>query len=599
MRTSSGRAMGRPRQADDKGGARGRAAYLEAVLQASREAILVVDSGCRVVWLNHALEELLALPPGEWEGKPLKAVLRLLDEESRETQVLNAEALGDPARLTELAQHALVVRHDGREFPFELRCEPVPEPAGWILFLRDAYQIRLLSETVSFQRSHDTLTGLLNRAEFERVLQAAVDDAHKNQRWHAVCFLDLDQFKVINNTCGHFAGDELLRQITELLRLDLMEGDTVARLGSDEFGILFWNVEREEALQRAEQLARLIHEELFVWGNKVFSLACCIGLVGIDAGCDSWAAVLRQAEIACNHAKQTGGNRVAVFSEDDRELVRQTTEMEWVSTIVQALQTDRFVLFGQPIVPLAQWAGAPHLEILVRMRSPEGDLIPPGAFLPSAERYNLSLMLDRWVFSHTLEWLIERHHAGDDLGLCAINLSGASLCQPAFLDFLMGEIRQSGIASEQLCFEITETAAVSNLSIAKNFISALKDCGCRFALDDFGAGMSSFAYLKNLPVDYLKIDGLFVRDIVRERIDYAMVKSINDIGHVMSMKTIAEFVEDDATLRALRTIGVDYAQGFGIAKPMPLSEYLEFVKRPLRERELASNTRTDPEGRRR
>ena len=580
--------MERSKRSRTKAGSK--ASYLEAALQASQEAVLVLDAEARVVWLNHALEELLALPHSDWAGQPLKAVLRILDEETRQTEALESR-LRDAEWLSALGQRALAVRHDGREFPFELRCVPSHEPEGWLLFVRDVFQTRLLAETVSFQRSHDALTGLLNRAEFERVLQGAVDDASTNRHSHALCYLDLDQFKVINNTCGHFAGDELLRQITELIRLQLRAGDTVARLGADEFGILLWDVDQEVARTRAEELVRIVHDDLFVWGNKVFSLASCAGLVLIEQDCDNWAAVLRHAEIACNHAKQSGGNRVALYSADDRELTRQTTEMEWVSTIVQALQTDRFVLHGQPIVPLADAGGVEHVEILLRMVGPDGRLIPPGAFLPAAERYNLSLMLDRWVVTHTLEWLAGHTDFTEQLGLCAINLSGASVGQPAFLDFLLGEISQSGIAPEKLCFEITETAAVSNLSMAKNFISALKDRGCRFALDDFGSGMSSFAYLKNLPVDFLKIDGLFVRDIARERIDHAMVKSINDIGHVMSMKTIAEFVENEATLRSLRAMGVDYGQGYGIARPVPLDELL--ASRGVSQ-ESASMTRTGP-----
>ena len=356
--------MERSKRSRTKAGSK--ASYLEAALQASQEAVLVLDAEARVVWLNHALEELLALPHSDWAGQPLKAVLRILDEETRQTEALESR-LRDAEWLSALGQRALAVRHDGREFPFELRCVPSHEPEGWLLFVRDVFQTRLLAETVSFQRSHDALTGLLNRAEFERVLQGAVDDASTNRHSHALCYLDRDQFKVINNTCGHVAGDELLRQITELIRLQLRAGDTVARLGADEFGILLWDVDQEVARTRAEELVRIVHDDLFVWGNKVFSLASCAGLVLIEQDCDNWAAVLRHAEIACNHAKQSGGNRVALYSADDRELTRQTTEMEWVSTIVQALQTDRFVLHGQPIVPLADAGGVEHVEILLRM----------------------------------------------------------------------------------------------------------------------------------------------------------------------------------------------------------------------------------------
>ncbi|MBI2379318.1 MAG: EAL domain-containing protein [Gammaproteobacteria bacterium] len=555
-------------------------AYLESALHGCREAILVVDRGGSIVWLNHALEELLALPHADWAGRPLRDVLALLDEERRTPLEWRCERLGDVDYLSELNRSALALRHDGREFPFELRVEPVSAAAGWVLFLRDVYQSRLLSETVSFQRSHDALTGLLNRAEFERMVQGAVEDCQASGRLHAVAYLDLDKFKVINNTCGHYAGDELLRQITEILREQLWPEDLLARIGGDEFGVVFWDVESETALARAERLLKAVEGELFAWGNKTYSLAVGIGLTVIDAECDSWAAAMREAEIACSHAKEHGGNRVSLFREDDGELARQATEMEWVSTIVQALQNDRFVLYGQAIAPLGNLALDEHLEVLVRMLGPDDRVIPPGAFLPAAERYNLILMLDRWVVSHTLEWMAAAEQR-DWQGTCAINLSGASIGHTYFLDFLLSEIRNSRLPPERLCFEVTETVAVSNLSSARAFIGALRDMGCYFALDDFGAGMSSFAYLKNLPVDYLKIDGVFVRDLVRDPIDHAMVRSINDIGHVMSMKTIAEFVEDEATIRSLRAMGVDYGQGYGIAKPISLAEF------PLRQRQLA------------
>lgn len=547
-------------------------AYLESALNACRDAVLIIDRGGTIIWLNHAFEELLALPHADWPGRALAEAVPLLDEATRMARGMDVDRLGEPEYVIELNRSALVLRQDGREFPFELRVEAISGAPGWVLFLRDVYQSRLLSETVSFQRSHDALTGLLNRAEFERMVQGAVEDCQAGGHRHALAYLDLDKFKVINNTCGHYAGDELLRQVTEILREQLWPEDVLARIGGDEFGVVFWDVESEDAERRAERLLKAVEGELFAWGSKTYALAVCIGLTLIDQHCDTWAAAMRQAEIACSHAKEHGGNRVSLFRDDDGELARQATEMEWVSTIVQALQHNRFVLYGQAIAPLDSLALDEHLEVLIRMLGPDERLIPPGLFMPAAERYNLILMLDRWVVSHTLEWMAAEAQR-DWTGTCAINLSGASINHAYFLDFLLSEIRNSRLPPERLCFEVTETVAVAILSSARAFIGALRDMGCCFALDDFGAGMSSFAYLKNLPVDYLKIDGVFVRDLVRDPIDHAMVRSINDIGHVMRMKTIAEFVEDEDCIGALRAMGVDYGQGYGLAKPMPLADF--------------------------
>jgi diguanylate cyclase (GGDEF)-like protein/PAS domain S-box-containing protein len=441
-----------------------------------------------------------------------------------------------------------------------------------LIVYEDITETRLLNEQIVYQADHDALTGLSNRNKFDRYLKRAIVLAHHENTEHALCYLDLDQFKIINDTCGHLAGDELLRQLGELLRKHIRQYDFVARLGGDEFGILMYNCSSSQAFQACEKLRDLIKDFSFAWEDRSFTIGVSIGVSSINTVSGNAVDLLKEADAACYAAKEKGRNRVHVFRPDDEELAMRRGEMQWVEKIRQGLEKNRFVLYGQPIVPIHDTDEGLHFEVLLRYRDDRGNIIPPGAFLPAAERYNLASELDRWIIATLLEWLATHPDFLKTLSLCSINLSGLSLSDETMLSFISEQFDRWAIPTNKVCFEITETAAIANFSYATNFINQLKGQGCLFSLDDFGSGLSSFAYLKNLPVDYLKIDGLFVKDILHDEVDLAMVKSINEVGHVMNKKTIAEFVENEAIFNLLKTLGIDYAQGYGIGRPVPLCD---------------------------
>ena len=443
----------------------------------------------------------------------------------------------------------------------------------------DHMQEKILEATslLSFHASHDALTGLINRREFELRLERALETARLQERVHVLCYLDLDQFKIVNDTCGHGAGDELLRQLTVLLQANVRERDTLARLGGDEFGILLENCPMQVAHNVAEVLRRAVEEYRFVWKNKSFVVGASFGLVELNQQSSTVAAALSSADEACYAAKDRGRNCIHVYQLEDSDLLRRHGEMQWVLRIANALEENRFRLYGQIISPLlSRHDEGMHFEVLLRMLAEDGvEVIVPMAFIPAAERYNTMKGIDRWVISNTFAFLCEQNFgkgAHGALDSCSINLSGASLCDEHFLDFILAQFEKYPVAPHNICFEITETAAILNLAAAVELIRALKKTGCRFALDDFGSGLSSFTYLKNLPVDILKIDGTFVKDMANDPIDFAMVQSIHNIGHVMGLKTVAEFVESEAVLGMLKQMGVDYAQGCWIDIPKPIEQ---------------------------
>lgn len=438
--------------------------------------------------------------------------------------------------------------------------------------------LRESEQRLAWHSRHDGLTGLINRWEFEQRLEQALITAKTHNQQHSLCFLDLDQFKIVNDTCGHAAGDELLRQVTALLQNQVRATDTLARLGGDEFGLLLNCCSLIQSMRIANALRQSLQEFRFSWQDKTFTIGVSIGLVVINADTLDLSNILSAADMACYAAKNAGRNRIHLYEADDQDLAISHGQMQWISRLTKALQSNSFCLYSQPIVPLAPaLSKEKYYEILLRLQDETGVLVPPMAFIPAAERYNLMHFIDRWVIS-TFFASFDQHcqEAGQCcLELCcstryAINLSGASINDDSFIDFLEQQFTLYSVPPQVICFEITETVAIINLSKAGKLIRKLKQLGCCFALDDFGSGMSSFAYLKNLPVDYLKIDGEFIKDIVDDPTDLALTKAINQVGHAMGIQTIAEFVENDNILEKITALGIDYAQGYGIAKPQPL-----------------------------
>lgn len=445
------------------------------------------------------------------------------------------------------------------------------KPSYLIAQAKDITETLILNEQLSFQASHDSLTQLINRREFENRLKRILESSHLDTTEHVLCYLDLDQFKIINDTCGHTVGDEMLCQLSRLLESRIRKRDTLARLGGDEFGILMEHCSVDNAKRAANSLREVIQQFQFLWEEQVFNIGASFGLVPITKD-SSMADHLKAADTACYAAKDLGRNRVYVYNEDDVEQTRRQGEMMWVNRINLALKENRFFLVAQPIQSVHNIdKSGRKLEILLRMEDSSGEIISPAIFLPAAERYGLVSTLDRKVIKTAIQAIDQDRTLSSNLSMCSINLSGKSIGDKDFLEFVELIFDRYPGTTEKICFEITETAAINNFANALHFITTLRKRGCFFALDDFGSGLSSFGYLKNLPVDFIKIDGMFIKDIEDNETNYAMVKSINEIAHVMEKQTIAEFVENNNILEKLNNIGVDYVQGYAIGKPHPFS----------------------------
>ena len=442
------------------------------------------------------------------------------------------------------------------------------------------------TQQLSYQARHDVLTGLINRREIETRLERALANARELGSQHVFCYMDLDQFKIVNDTCGHHAGDTLLRQLSLILRQRVREGDTLARLGGDEFGLLLENCSLADARQMAQELLDIVGEFRFVHEDKIFGVGVSIGMVAITAQTASVENLLSASDSACFAAKDNGRNRIHIFEPEDDDLARRHGEMQWIARITQALEENRFCLYCQPILPLGSNTDeSRYFEILLRKLGPEGKIIPPMAFIPAAERFHMMPAIDRWVIRNALAIYREMLNKRGNEVQCvfSINLSGVSLGDPELLGYIMDQMILHGVPPTGICFEITETAAIVNLAHTIELIKTLKGIGCGFLLDDFGSGMSSFAYLKNLQVDFIKIDGAFVRDIATNPIDLAMVQSIHGIAKAMQIKTIAEFVESAQAVEILQTMGVHYGQGFHLGKPVPIEQAIMSLDRqPLK-----------------
>ena len=548
----------------------------QVTLEAITEAVVTCDAAYNIVYLNPMASELLGQTTEQAFGKPIDEIILIEDADATPIHITSLCLEYSNKAQKKNQQRLFILRNQqGGEFEVQLNCAPLLDTnrqnIGWVVALQDITQNSRLQKMLTFQAVHDTLTGLINRREFEKRLESLLDEAHHDKAEHLLCYLDLDQFKLVNDTCGHRAGDVLLKQLSSLLKPALRQTDTLARLGGDEFGVLLSHCPIEKGLDIAETLRKTVTTFRFSWDGQVFSVGVSIGLVSITEASGSLDEVLSQADAACYAAKDRGRNRVHLFQPDDLQTQERQGQIQWASRLQEALDKDLFRLYYQTIIPLEDSDNSmPHYEILARMIGPEGEIIPPGAFIPAAERFGLMPKIDQWVIRNTLAWMGDQLRQNQQPVFCTINLSGASIGRDDCLQLIQKQLEKRKVPANNICFEITETAAIADPANAGRFITELKRMGCQFALDDFGSGLSSFGYLKQLPVDYLKIDGFFIQDLANNRIDQAMVASINNIGHIMGLKTIAEFVEDAATLDILRQIGVDYVQGYYLSRPEPL-----------------------------
>jgi len=545
-------------------------------LQSLAEAIIGTDREGRITFMNPAAEQLTGLEAASATGKPLEEAVTLVDESER-------RLLAEPLRQalvsgvpTNLSRRALLLpRADGGERAVELTASPLrnaaKEAVGAVVMLHDVTELRGLARQMSYQATHDALTGLVNRREFERRLQEAIDSGHRGDGQHVLCYLDLDRFKLVNDTSGHVAGDGMLREVAKLLRDAVRDSDTVGRLGGDEFGLLLIGCPLDKARQIADDLTRAVGEYRFVWKDRIFNIGVSVGLVEISRESGTLEELLAAADTACYVAKKQGTGRVAVYSARDEALARHTGEIQWLQRLQSALKENRFHLYHQIIVPAHEGNSGPALEVLVRLRDEGGAELPPAEFMRAAERYRLMGLVDRWVVQTTLAALGRGALALPASRSVAINISGQTLADLQFLEFVVECFDSTGAAPAQVCFEITESAVIANLDHARRFVGVLHGMGCQFALDDFGSGVGSFSNLKNLPLDYLKIDGSFMRNLARDTVNQAMVTAMIELARTLNFKVIAEQVEDSAAAETARKMGVDYLQGYAIGRPQPLS----------------------------
>jgi Amt family ammonium transporter len=550
----------------------------QVTLASIGDGVLAAGENGRVKYLNQVAESLTGWPAAEAVGRPLSEVFQLVQEpggESVDDLTRRCREEGQSLRLTE---RITLQRRDGRRYAIESTCAPLRDLAGRIignvLVFQDVSDKRLMALQLAHQATHDELTGLLNRQAFDQHLQRALEETRRHSVTHVFAFLDLDQFKLINDTCGHQGGDELLRRVAAMLQDGMRANHLAARLGGDEFGVLLPNCSLAEAEALIGTFHRSLQEFRFTWRDKSFPVSSSIGIVPIDRDWKTVTHLLSAADHACYAAKEKGRNRIQVYQEDDATFVRRHGEMSWVMRVQQNLEGDGFSLFSQSLQPLSSRAARGlYFEVLLRMVDADGRVHLPSDFLRAAERYGLMPNIDRWVVRRCLEILAKQPPPFlDVLHACSINLSAVSVGDESFLDFLEEAIANSGIPGAKICFEITETTAIENFAQAGKLFSRLAARGVRFALDDFGTGMSSYGYLKDLPVSYLKIDGKFIKDLVTDPLDRAMVESINQVAHLMGLETVAEGVSSQGVIDHLRELGVDYAQGNWISPPRPLGE---------------------------
>jgi diguanylate cyclase (GGDEF)-like protein/PAS domain S-box-containing protein len=553
---------------------RGRA---QATLDSLGDGLVTTDTFGRIDYLNRAAEQLLGLGLPELNGQAFADAVKVVDESDR-------KSLADPVRQclasgtkVSLGRRAVVLaRPDGAERSIELTAAPVRgehgEVTGAAVLLHDVTEMRGIARQMSYQAAHDALTGLVNRREFERRLQDSIEVARTGAQTHVLCYLDLDRFKAVNDTSGHMAGDNMLREVAALVKDAVRDSDTVARIGGDEFAMLLVGCPLEKAIQIAEDVSTAIRDYRFVWKDKIFAIGVSIGLVQVGRESGGLEDVMQAADSACYVAKSQGHGHVHVYSSRDEAVARQRGEIQWLQRLQGALREGRFALYAQPIVAaLTTTEHGPALEVLVRLADEPGSpAAAPAEFLKAAERYRLMPLVDRWVVQTALAALgrgAMRLPPGRSM---SINISGQTLGDAQFLEFVVECLDRTGVLPGQVCFEVTEAAVVGNFDHARRFIGVLHGMGCTFALDDFGSGLGSFANLKTLAIDFLKIDGTYMRNLARDSVNQAMVSAMIKLARTLDFKVIAEQVEDQSSLDAARRMGIDYMQGYVIARPEPL-----------------------------
>ena len=545
----------------------------QITLQSIGDGVITTDAEGCVDYLNPVAQGLTGWEGRNARGKPIQEIMTIINEHTRASVDNPVVRCLKEGRVIALAENSVLINHDGIEVPIQDSAAPIRDRIGnvigAVMVFHDVSKESRLFSQLSYQASHDALTGLINRREFENKLVTAIDKSISNTDLnHALLYMDLDQFKVVNDTFGHNAGDELLCQISELVQANIRSTDTLARLGGDEFGILLERCTEERAMEVAEAIRVAVESHRFDWKGSFMSVRCSMGVVLVNNDSDSVGSVMSSADVACYSAKDKGRNQTHLYQDKDASVRHE--EMKWVSRITSAVEDNRLELFYQPIIGIGKnnTNSRGHYELLLRMRNEDGELVQPNLFIPAAERYNLMSILDRWVIREALSHLADRNPEAESARFTlAINLSGTSLSEDRFLDFVTEELTKQKLPNGAICFEITETAAISNLSRVIHFMQTLKKLGCKFSLDDFGSGLSSFTYLKNMPVDYLKIDGQFIRNVAEDRVDESMVRAINEVGQAMGIETIAERVESREVLDKLSALGVEFAQGYFIARP--------------------------------
>ncbi|MBN2441431.1 MAG: EAL domain-containing protein [Spirochaetales bacterium] len=544
-------------------------------LESIGDGVITTDNHGIITYLNPVAEKLTGWNNSEANGLSLGKVLKV-------TYNFNDGPLNDPTEIAlgqdsslKLSGSIILKSRNGRVFSIKESISPIrdfeKQTIGVVIVIHNVSEIQMMSQKIVYQSTHDSLTSLLNRARFEEILTELVQIEGNSD--NVFCFIDIDKFKVINETFGTVAGDELLRHMSALLKKGIRSTDTLARLGADQFGVLFSCCPMNRAKEIADELCKLVFTSKFRWNEKDFTISISIGLLPLQSHSRNIAKIFSSAHMACSMAKKKGGNRVHLYTTEDKELVQYQTDMHFITHITKALDEDRFCLYSQVIQPIGTTITfGEHYEILIRMIDENDQILAPEMFISAAEKYNIMPTIDRWAIrklfsSYKIDY---NETVYQTRGRFSINLSGATLNDEDFLDFIFEQFEKYDIPPFMICFEITETAAISNFSRVINFIKELKKIGCCFSLDDFGTGWASFNYLKHLPVDFLKIDGSFVKGMDKNPLDYVLVETINHIGHVMGLETIAEYVESEEILTKLKTIGVNYAQGFGISKPKPL-----------------------------